>query len=103
MEESIALGLGLDDVAIERHSVDDRGDEARIGHDLTPLGERQIGSDGDRCLLFSFGQDLGQQLSASDLELDIAKLVDEEQVEPSIAGNEPGEALRPSADRPAAV
>src|SRR5947207_638106 len=63
--ESVAVGAGLDDVCVEGDAVDDGGDEARVGDDLAPLAERQVGRDGDAGLLFAFGEDLEQQLAAA--------------------------------------
>ena len=44
----------------------------------------------DGGLLFAFGEDLEQQLGAAAVELDVADLVDAEQVEASVAGDECG-------------
>ena len=89
--QSIALGAGLDDVAVEGHPVDDGRDQSGIGDHLAPFGERQVRADGDRCLLLALGQDLEQQLGPSGVELDITELVDQEQVESSIAGDQSGQ------------
>jgi hypothetical protein len=86
--EPVALGAGLDDVGVEGEPVDDGGDEARLGDDRAPLAERQVRRDGDGCFLFAFGEDLEQQLGAAGVELDVAELVEAEQFEPAVAGND---------------
>ena len=71
-----ALGAGLDDVGVEGQPVDDGRHQARIGDDLAPLAERQVGGGGHRGLLLPLGQDLEQQLRAAGVELDVAELVE---------------------------
>ena len=51
----------------------------------------QIRGRGHRRLLLALGQDLEQQLSPSGVELDVAELVEAQQVEPAIAGHQPGQ------------
>src|ERR1700735_4468347 len=63
--EPVGLGAGLEDVGVEGDPVDDRGDQAGVGEDGAPFAEREIGPDRDRGLLFSFGDDLEEQLGAS--------------------------------------
>ena len=43
-------------------------------------------------LLLALGEDLEQQLGAAGVELDVAELVDAEQVQAAVAGDEAGEA-----------
>jgi hypothetical protein len=58
---------------------------------LAPLAEGQVGGDGDAGL-FAFGEDLEQQLGAAAVELHVAELVEAQQVEAAVAGDEPREA-----------
>ena len=86
--QSEALGPGLDDVGVECQPIDDGGDQAGITDDLTPFGEGEVRGGGHRCLLLAFGQDLEQQLSSFGVELDIAELVEAEQVEAPKTSNQ---------------
>src|SRR5665648_269936 len=43
--QAIALGAGLDDVAVEGHPVDHGRHQSRVANRLCPFGERQIGHD----------------------------------------------------------
>ena len=75
-------------MGVERQPVDDGGDESGITDHLTPFGEGEIRGRGHRRLLLALGQDLEQQLGPLGVELDIAELVEAEQVEASIASHE---------------
>jgi hypothetical protein len=55
------------------------------------FAERQVRGQGDRRLLLAFGQDLEEQLGPSGIELDVAELVQAEQVEASVAGDDAAE------------
>ena len=88
--EPVGLGAGLDDVGVEGDAVDDGGDEAGVGDDFAPFAEGEVRGDGDAGLLLSFGQDLEQQLAASGVELDVAELVEAEQIEAAVAADEAG-------------
>jgi hypothetical protein len=89
--EAVAVVAGLDDVGVEGEPVNDGGDEAGVGDDVAPFAEWQVGGDGDRVFLFAFGDDLEQQFGAAGVELDVAELVEAEQIEASVAGDESGE------------
>ena len=75
-------------MGVEGDPVDDGGDEAGVGDDLAPFAERQVRGHGDGGFLFSFGEDLEQQFGASGVELDVAELVEAEQVESAVAGDD---------------
>ena len=62
------------------------------GNDGAPLGERQVRGDRDRGAFLAFGDDLEQQLGASGVDLDVAELVEQQQVEAAVAGDDPGQA-----------
>ena len=49
--------------------------------DLAPPAERQVRGHPDRGLLLAFGEHLEQQLGAAGVELDVADLIDQEQVD----------------------
>src|SRR5207302_820784 len=71
--QPVAVAAGLDDVRVEGDAIDDRGDEARVTDDLSPLAERKVGGDGDAGFLFAFGEDQEQQLGAAAVELHVAE------------------------------
>ena len=72
-------------------AVDDRRGEPSVWEDRAPFAEGQVGGHGDRGPLIARGDDLEQQLSTPRVEMDIAELVQAEQVEPGIAGHRPRE------------
>jgi hypothetical protein len=72
-------------VRVEGDAVDDGGDEAGVGEHGSPFAERQICRDRDGGSFLAFGDDLEQQLGAAGVELDIAELVQQEQVEAAVA------------------
>ena len=58
---------------------------------VQPL-KRFVAGDRDGGLLFAFGEDLEQQFGASPVELEVAELVEAEQVDPAVAGDGAGRA-----------
>ena len=54
--------------------------------------EREVRSQGDGRFLFSFRQDLEQQLGAPGIQLDVAELVQAQQVDPPVTGHQAGQA-----------
>ena len=89
--EPVGAGAGGDDVGVVGEPVDDRGAEPRVGEGLGPLAERGVGRDRDGGLLLSLGEDLEQQLGAAPVQLDVAELIEAEQVDPPVAGDHLGE------------
>src|SRR5438270_267402 len=83
--QPVAVGAGLDDVGPEGEVVDHGGGEAGIGEGLAPLAEAGVGGEGDGGSLLAFGDDLEQQLGASDVDADVADLIETEKVEPPVA------------------
>ena len=75
-------------MGVEGDAVDDRGDQAWVGEHAAPLGERQVRSDRDRCPFLPLGDDLEQQLCAARVDLDVAELVEQEQVKAAVAGDD---------------
>jgi hypothetical protein len=53
--------------------------------------KRLVGGDRDGVLLLAFGEDLEEQLGAAAVELHVAELVDDEQVDAAVAGDGLGE------------
>jgi hypothetical protein len=88
--EPVGLGAGLEDVGVEGDPVHDRGDQAGVGEDGAPFAERQVGPDRDRGSFLPFGDDLEQQFGAAGVELDVAQLAGQEEVEAAVAGHDAG-------------
>jgi hypothetical protein len=59
-----------------------------VGDDGAPLAEWEVAGQRDAGLFFSFGEDLEQRLGASGVELDKGELVEAEQVEAAVAGDD---------------
>ena len=89
--QSVGLGAGFEDVGVEGDAVDDRGDQAGVGEDGAPFAEGQVGGDSDRGAFFAFGDDLEQQFGSARVDVDVAELVEAEQVESSVAGDDAGQ------------
>jgi hypothetical protein len=84
--EPVGLAAGLHDQRVEGEPVHDGGGQARVGEGLAPLGERRVGSDRDGGLLLAFSQDLEQQLGAATVQVQVAELVQAQQVVAAVAG-----------------
>jgi hypothetical protein len=89
--ESPALVAGVDDVRSMRQAVDDGFREARVGEYLRPLAERQVRGDDQRSAFMSLGQDLEDELSGAVGQRQISELVADQQLDPSVAGDDAGE------------
>jgi hypothetical protein len=83
--EAVGVGAGLDDVGSEGEAVDDGGGQAGVGEGCAPFGERGIGSASDGSFFLAGGDDLEQQFGAAGVEVDVADLVEAEQVEAGVA------------------
>jgi hypothetical protein len=78
-------------VGVARDAVDDGGDEPLVLEDGSSFAERQVGRQPDGGFLIAFGDDLEQQLGATGVELDLAELVEQEQVEAAVASHDAGQ------------
>jgi hypothetical protein len=78
-------------VGVEGDAVDDRGDQAGVGEHRAPLAEGQVAGRRDAGAFFAFGDDLEQQFGAAGVDLDVADLVEAEQVESAVAGDNAGQ------------
>ena len=65
--------------------------EAGVGEHGSPFTERQVRPDGDGGSFLPFGDDLEQQFGAARVELDIAKLAEQEQVQAAVAADDAGQ------------
>jgi hypothetical protein len=77
-------------VGVEGDSVHDRGDQAGIGHDGSPLAEREVGADADAGAFLSFGDDLEQQFGSAGVDLDVAQFIDQQQVQAGVSTDDAG-------------
>ena len=91
MGEAVAGGAGFDDGAVVGQAVHDRGAQPGVGEGVGPATERLIRCDGDAVLLFAFGQDLEEQFGAAAVQFHVAQFVDDQQVDPPVAGDRFGE------------
>jgi len=89
----VKLVAGLDDVVFESEPVDDDDAEALIGEGLGPLAERCVGGERDRAAFLAFGEDLEQQLRADFVQVEVAELVQAEQVVAPVCVDGLGQAL----------
>ena len=88
MGEAVAGGAGLDDGAVVGEAVDDGGAEAGVGEGLGPAAEGLVRRDGDGGLLLALGEDLEQEFGAAPVELEVAQLIETEQVDAAVAGDD---------------
>src|SRR3974377_293005 len=91
--QPVGVGAGGDDVRVEGEPVDDGGAEPGVGEGGCPLGEGGVGRDGDGGAFFALGEDLEQQFGAAPVQLEVAQLVQAEQVDPAVAGDGAGQGL----------
>jgi hypothetical protein len=56
-----------------------------VGEHGAPFAERQVGGDRDGGSFFAFGDDLEQQFGAAGVDLDVAQLVQAEEIESAVA------------------
>jgi hypothetical protein len=76
--ESVAVGAGLDDVAVEGEPVDDGCAEPGVGEGVGPGAEGFVGGDRDRGSFLAFGEDLEEQFGAAPVQAEVAQLVEAE-------------------------
>ena len=81
MREAPTDVAGLDDVAVVREPVEQRGRHLRIGEYARPLAEREVGRDDDRRGLVEPADQVEQQLAAGLGERQIAQLVEHQQID----------------------
>src|SRR5262249_41632993 len=85
--QPVGVGAGLDYVGVEGEPVDDGCAKPRVGEGGGPLGEGGVGGDRDGGALLALGGHLEQQRGAAAVELEVAQLVQAEQVDPAVAGD----------------
>src|SRR6516165_6937447 len=91
--QPVGAGTGLDDVRVEGEPVDDGGAQPRVGEGGRPFAEGGVGGDGDGGAFLALREDLEQQLGAAPVQLEVAQLVQAEQVDAAVAGDGAGQGL----------
>ena len=79
--EAPAFVAGLDDVAVMREAVQESGGHLRVAENAWPFAESEIGGDDDRGAFVETADHVEQELSAGLREGEIAKLVEDDEVE----------------------
>ena len=80
--EAPTLVAGLDDIAMVREPVEQRGRHLGVAEHRWPFAEGQVGGDDDGSLLIEPADQVEQQLSARERERQITKFVENHEVEP---------------------
>ena len=89
--EPVGGAAGFDDLSGEGQPVHDGRAQSWVGEGLCPGGEGFVGGDGDRGAFFSLGENLEQQLRAAPVQLQIAQLVNENQINAAVAVDQLGQ------------
>ena len=79
--EAPGLVAGFDDFAMMGQAVEQRGGHLGIAKDRGPFAEGQVGGDDDRGALVELADEVEQELAAGLGEGQIAKLVEDDEVE----------------------
>ena len=91
MLEAPGLAAGLDDVGPVGESVDDRLREPRVGEDLRPLAEGEVGRGDQRRAFVALGDHLEDKLGGALGQGEIAQLIEDEQLDACVACDDTGE------------
>jgi hypothetical protein len=89
--EAPGLGAGVDDVRAVREAIDDGLREPRIGEDLGPFAEGQVGGDDQAAAFVALGEDLEDELGGAVGQREVAELVDDDELGAGVTGNDAGE------------
>ena len=81
VSEAVGLVARLDDVAVVREPIQERGGHLRIAEHAGPFAEHEVGGDDDAGVLVEFRQQMEQQRAAALRERQVAKLVKDHDVE----------------------
>ena len=79
--EAPAFVAGLDDLAVMRETVEERGGHLRVAEDARPFAEGQVGCHDDGGPLVELADEVEQELAAGLGEGEIAELVEDQEVE----------------------
>src|SRR5512142_945460 len=91
--QPVGVGAGGDDVGVEGEPVHDGSAQPRVGEGGCPLAEGGVGGDRDGGAFLAFGEDLEQQLGAAPVQLEVAELIQAQQVDPAVPGDGAGQGL----------
>jgi len=78
--EAVAFAFDVDDGAVMKHTVEDRGSDGDVCKDLVPLGKGLVGGKDCRGLLIPSGNELKEQVRPLNIHREITDFVDEEQL-----------------------
>jgi hypothetical protein len=84
--EAPAVVAGLDDIAVVRDMVEERGGHFGVAEDGGPLAEGKVGGDDDRGLLVELADQVEQELPAGSGERQTAQFIEHHEVEPAEPG-----------------
>src|SRR5260221_11032501 len=91
--QPVGVGAGLDDVRVVGEPVHGGRAQPGGGEGGAPFGEGGVGGDRDRGAFLALGEHLEQQLGAAPVQLEVAELVEAEQVDAAVAGDGAREGL----------
>ena len=78
--EAVAVVAGLDDVAAVREAVEQGGGHLGVAEDIGPLGEAEVGGDGDAGVLVQLADQVEQQGPSGLRERQVAQFIEDHQV-----------------------
>jgi hypothetical protein len=83
-------GASFEDAGVEGDPVDDGGDQTRLGEHCAPLAEGRVARQADTCSFLPLGDDLKEQFGSAGVDLDVAELIKQQQVEAARSVRPPG-------------
>jgi hypothetical protein len=86
--EAPGLGAGVDDVGAVGEAVDDGLREPRVGEDLGPFAERQVGGDDQAAAFVAFGEDLEDELGGAVGQREVAEFVKDDELGARVASDD---------------
>jgi hypothetical protein len=78
--QAVALAVECDDVAVVQEAVEDRGRGRRVGQELGPVLEVDVGGDRDRALFVGGGDEAEQMIGSDSVQGGEAEVVDDDEV-----------------------
>ena len=87
--EAPGVVSGLDDLAVLRQTIEERGGHLGVAEDGRPFAEGQVGGDDDRGALVEPADEVEQQLASGLGEGQVAELVEDDEVAPGQLIGEP--------------
>ena len=87
--EAPGVVAGLDDLAVVREAIQERGGHLGVAEDRRPFGEGQVGGEDDRGALVEPTDEVEQQLTSGLGEGQVAELVEDDEIAPGELIGEP--------------